>query len=561
MLGKFLFSIRGKIATAFGVLMVLSVATGAFAIYKLNEVSAIGNRLAIEVKAVSTLGDLARISQALGVTSFLEHNATGAAREGYAAEAAAARNEFSKSWSDYSTMVAGDEEAQLAASLRGAWQHFLAVQEEVADLDQAGLPDMAQEVLMNDLSKERETFYAAVRRIEDYRQAKANAATAAAAKVSESARTWIMIALGSLAVFCVLVGFVLTAGISRPISRMTQVMLKLANHDIHVAIPDTGRRDEIGGMASALKVFKEKLVEAEELRTQQAALEIDMQNQRKVEVVKLADEFEHAVGDIVRAVSNAASELQSSAQTLSAAAEETSVQSSAVEAGARQAADNVRSVAAAIEELAASARQVGGEVARSADIANNAVQQAGRTRGSMDALSGDAAQVESVVSIINAIAQQTNLLALNATIEAARAGEAGKGFAVVASEVKGLANQTATSTTTIGVSIAKMQASTQQAVGEISGIEDTISEVNSIASAIADAVSQQEQTTAEIARNIHEVSQNTSEVTNNINSVTLAAQESSAGATQVLGAAKALSRQSDMLKGEVDKFLARVRAA
>ncbi|ESQ90193.1 hypothetical protein ABAC460_10605 [Asticcacaulis sp. AC460] len=561
MLGKLLFSIRGKIALAFGVLMVLSVATGAFSIYKLNEVSAIGTRLATEMKAVSTLGDLARISQALGVTSFLEHNAAGAARDAYAAEAATARNEFSKSWSDYSTMVAGDEEAQLAAALRGAWQHFLAVQEEVADLDKAGLPDMAQDVLMNDLSKERETFYAAVRKIQDYRQAKADAAVAASTKVSESARVWIMVALGSLAVFCVLVGFVLTAGISRPISRMTQVMLKLANHDINVAIPDTGRRDEIGGMASALKIFKEKLVEAEDLRTQQAALEIDMQNQRKVEVVKLADEFEHAVGDIVRAVSNAASELQASAQTLSAAAEETSVQSSAVEAGARQAADNVRSVAAAIEELAASARQVGGEVARSSMIASDAVQQAGRTRGSMDALSGDAAQVESVVSIINAIAQQTNLLALNATIEAARAGEAGKGFAVVASEVKGLANQTATSTTTIGVSIAKMQASTQQAVGEITGIEDTISEVNAIASAIADAVSQQEQTTAEIARNIHEVSQNTSEVTNNINSVTLAAQESSAGATQVLGAAKALSRQSDMLKGEVDKFLARVRAA
>ncbi|ESQ73544.1 hypothetical protein ABAC402_18695 [Asticcacaulis sp. AC402] len=541
--------------------MVLSVATGAFAIWKLNEVSAIGNRLAVELKAVTTLGDLARTSQTLSVLSFLEHNATGAEREAYTAEARTTRNEFSKSWSDYSLMVTGDEEAQLAASLRGAWQHFLAVQEEVADLDQAGLPDMAQDVLMNDLSKERETFYTAVRRIQDYRQAKAAAATAAAQKVNESARMWIMIALGSLAVFCVLVGLALTAGISRPISRMTQVMLRLANHDIHVAIPDTGRRDEIGGMASAMKIFKEKLIEAEDLRNQQAALEVDMQHQRKVEVVKLADEFENAVGDIVRAVSSAASELQASAQTLSAAAEETSVQSSAVEIGARQAADNVRSVAAAIEELAASARQVGGEVARSADIANNAAQQAGRTRGSMDALSGDAAQVESVVSIINAIAQQTNLLALNATIEAARAGEAGKGFAVVASEVKGLANQTATSTTTIGVSIAKMQASTQQAVGEISGIEDTIGEVNAIASAIADAVSQQEQTTAEIARNIHEVSQNTSEVTANINSVTLAAQESSAGATQVLGAAKALSRQSDILKGEVDKFLARVRAA
>lgn len=561
MFAKMFFSIRGKIASAFAVLMVLSVATGAFSILKLNEVSAIGATLAGELKAVSYLADLARNSQTLSVISFLQHSATGAQRDTYAQEAAAARNDFSKSWSDYSQMVAGEEESKLAADLRGAWQHFLAVQEEVADLDKAGLTTQAQDVLMNDLSKERTTFYAAVRQAQTYREAQAAKATSDAKKVNESARLWIVIALGSLTVFCVLMGATLTMAISGPISRMTQAMLRLANHETDITIPDAGRRDEIGGMAQALKVFKEKLLEGEDLRAAQAALEKDMDRQRRAEVVKLADEFEHAVGDIVRTVSNAASELQSSAQTLSAAAEETSVQSSAVEAGARQASDNVRSVAAAIEELAASARQVGGEMARSSGITSTAVDQAMRTRSSMDALSGDAAQVESVVSIINAIAQQTNLLALNATIEAARAGEAGKGFAVVASEVKGLANQTATSTTTIGVSIAKMQASTQQAVIEIGSIENTIAEVNTIASAIADAVSQQEQTTAEIARNIHEVSQNTSDVTANINSVTLAAQESSAGATQVLSAANALARQSDVLKGEVDKFLARVRAA
>ena len=106
-----------------------------------------------------------------------------------------------------------------------------------------------------------------------------------------------------------------------------------------------------------------------------------------------------------------------------------------------------------------------------------------------------------------------------------------------------------------------MQTSTQQAVGEIAGIEGTIAEVSQIAMAIAEAVTQQEQTTAEIARNIHQVSQTTAEVTNNINGVTQAAQESSAGAVQVLSAARALTNQSDMLRGEVEKFLNRVRAA
>ncbi len=561
MIGALTQSIRGKFALAFGVLMFLSVATGAFSIWKLNEVSAIGRKLEAQIAAVSTLGDLARTSQTLSVISFLEHYASGDQRAAFAKEAAETRSAFSKAWSDYSAMVSDDEEAKLAGDLRKAWQHFLAVQEEVTDLDRAGLTQQAGEVLTNDLNRERVVFYAAVRTVQTYREGQARDAAAKASAVNASARVWICVAMGSLTLFCVLVGGWLTISISRPIGRMTKVMLRLAAHEMDVTIPDTTRQDEIGGMAGALNVFKDKLREGEALRANQAALEHDMQVHRKAEVTQLAHDFETAIGTIIEAVSHAASDLQDSAATLSAAAEQTSAQSIAVETGARSAADNVRSVAAAIEELSASARQVGSQVSRSSDITGVAVEQAMRSRRAMDALRGDAAQVESVVGLINAIASQTNLLALNATIEAARAGDAGKGFAVVASEVKGLASQTAQSTNTIGVSIEKMQASTGQAVDEISGIEQTIAEVSDIATAITDAVSQQEQTTAEISRNIHEVSRTTAEVTSNIVGVTQAAQESSQGAVRVLNAARALTQQSDRLKGEVNRFLDRVRAA
>ena len=554
-------SIRAKFALAFGVLMLLSLATGAFSISKLNEVSTVGRTLESEIAAVSTLGDLARTSQTLSTLTFLQHYATGDARMGFAAESATARSDFSKAWSRYSAMVSGDEESRLAGELRKAWQHFLAVQEEVVDLDRAGMGDTASQVLMSDLNDDRQTFYAAVRKVQTWRQTKAEAASAKAEQINASARMWIMVALGSLTALCVLVGWVLTTSISGPITRMTEVMRRLAANDTDICVPDTGRRDEIGGMAGALNVFKEQLRETATLRASQDALEKDMERQRRAEITRLAQDFEDAIGHIVHAVSASASELQSSAQTLSAAAEETSAQSAAVESGAKLAADNVRSVAAAIEELSASARQVGDQVTRSGSIAGAAADQAVRARTVMDTLRDDAAEVESVVDVINAIARQTNLLALNATIEAARAGEAGKGFAVVASEVKGLANQTGTSTSTIGQSIGKMQASTGQAVDEIGNIERTIAEVNDIAIGITDAVSQQEQTTAEIARNIHEVSQTTAEVTRNINGVTLAAQDSSAGALRVLDAAQGLAQQSERLKGEVENFLNRVRAA
>lgn len=70
-------------------------------------------------------------------------------------------------------------------------------------------------------------------------------------------------------------------------------------------------------------------------------------------------------------------------------------------------------------------------------------------QASMNALNQKAAEAETIISLIDAIAAQTNLLALNAAIEAARAGEFGRGFAVVAGEITDLANKTKDATADI----------------------------------------------------------------------------------------------------------------
>lgn len=217
MFAGFAQSIRGKIATTFGFLMLVSLATGAFSIAKLGEVSKISTRLSDEAAAVSVLGDLARTSQSLSVGSLLEHFALDETiRQTYAQQGAEARAAFAKSWSQYSDMVSGPVESAKAATLRKAWQHFLAVQEEVADLDKAGLHDEAAGVLMNDLQQEGARFYAAVRDVQAYRQSQAEAAKLEARRINASARFWILAAMGSLTAVCVLTGWLLSLGISRP---------------------------------------------------------------------------------------------------------------------------------------------------------------------------------------------------------------------------------------------------------------------------------------------------------------------------------------------------------
>ncbi len=276
--------------------------------------------------------------------------------------------------------------------------------------------------------------------------------------------------------------------------------------------------------------------------------------------VKLADDFETNVKSVVDTVSAASTEMQATAQAMSATAEETNCQSTVVAAASEQATNNVQTVASAAEGLSASVSEISNQVSQSTKIARAAVEKATGTNAQIQELATAAQKIDEVVKLISDIAAQTNLLALNATIEAARAGDAGKGFAVVASEVKSLANQTAQATDEIAAQISAVQSATTSSVSAIEEITKVINEINEISNAVAAAVEEKGAATQEIARNVQEAATGTREVSSNISGVTQAASETGTSAQQVLEAAGELSRQSEGLSGQVDQFLRQVRA-
>ncbi|MCW8832228.1 MAG: methyl-accepting chemotaxis protein [Colwellia sp.] len=96
----------------------------------------------------------------------------------------------------------------------------------------------------------------------------------------------------------------------------------------------------------------------------------------------------------------------------------------------------------------------------------------GHSTNQMNDLREHGQQINSVLTVIKAVAEQTNLLALNAAIEAARAGEQGRGFAVVADEVRSLAQRTQQSTGEIEMVIANIRKATDEAAEQMRRNED-----------------------------------------------------------------------------------------
>jgi methyl-accepting chemotaxis protein len=374
-------------------------------------------------------------------------------------------------------------------------------------------------------------------------------------------KRWMLIALVLAIVVVSAISLTIARSVTKAIASMVQAMVRLARGDMTVAVPGSGRHDEIGEMAGAIDVFKTNMIEAERLRAEQVEVEKRQAEQRKTDMHRLAGEFEAAVGEIVDTVSSASTELEASAGTLTRTAEHAQQLATTVASASEEASTNVQSVASATEELSSSVSEISRQVQASARMASQAVDQARTTTEKVGALSKAAARIGDVVELINTIAGQTNLLALNATIEAARAGEAGRGFAVVASEVKALAEQTAKATGEIGQQISGIQTATEESVHAINAISGTIEQLSEVSSTIAAAVEEQGAATQEISRNIQQAAQGTDLVSSNISDVQRGASETGSASTQVLSAAQSLSLESNRLKQQVDRFLVTVRAA
>lgn len=463
----------------------------------------------------------------------------------------------------YERLITSAEERSIYEQWTTAWAEYIGGVQDVMALSRKSVghfPAEANEMLQTKVAKMAQASDPLLLRGIEFNNQGAETETKLAA---DSYATIFRLLVGMIvAAVAIAIGaaYYLVRDVSRGIASIIRPMQSLGEGDLSAEVPHRGERTEIGAMADALQIFKEALI-AKKVADEAASRDAEAKIERGRRVDAITRKFEAMIGEIVRTVSSASTELEASATTLSSTAQHGQELATVVAAASEEASTNVQAVASASEERSSSITEISRRVQDSARMAAEAVEQAGRTNERVNALSVAASRIGDVVELINTIAGQTNLLALNATIEAARAGEAGRGFAVVASEVKALAEQTAKATGEIGAQVAGIQAATGESVSAIQEIGGTIERLSEVSAAIAAAVEEQGAATQEISRNVQQASVGTQEVSSNITDVQRGAIETGSASTQVLSAAKSLASDSTRLKVEVAQFLESVRAA
>ncbi|PIE65604.1 MAG: hypothetical protein CSA26_02930 [Desulfobacterales bacterium] len=322
------------------------------------------------------------------------------------------------------------------------------------------------------------------------------------AAVDSLKKRMLLVIVGGMIVV-VLVAFVMTGVIIRPINNTSEMLRDIAEGEGDLTRRLTiVARDEMGELAKWFNIFMEKLQGI----IAQVSVDARQLNRASTDLSGISGQMDDRLGGISR----------NSAQ-VSGAAEEMDSNMVSVAAACEQAATNIHMIASAAEEMTVTVREIAKNSEAAKKVTQDSVQKAGEASSKINELGRSTEKITRITDVITEISEQTNLLALNATIEAARAGQAGKGFAVVANEIKELARQTSDATSEIRMQIEGVQGATADTVKQIDEISTIIAEVHKIVETIAVAVSEQAEASQEIADNVAQASTGVQEVNVNIN--------------------------------------------
>ncbi|WOE78827.1 methyl-accepting chemotaxis protein [Pseudomonas protegens] len=292
-------------------------------------------------------------------------------------------------------------------------------------------------------------------------------------------------------------------------------------------------------------------------------------------LLKALASMQASLRETLQLISSTSTQLAAAAQQMSQSTHQDSSRLQQQHNEIEQAATAVNEMTVAVEEVARNAVSTSDTTRQSTTQATQGQARVIQTLDSIQAMSSDVGtalqqvqtlaeqsrEIGKVLDVIRAIAEQTNLLALNAAIEAARAGEAGRGFAVVADEVRALAHRTQQSTQEIEQMIGRVQGDTDSVVQSMHGNNQRVAQTLSIAEQaglalgeITRAMEQIHERNLVIASASEEQAQVAREVDRNLLNIRDLSLESADAATRTNATSQELSHLAAGLQNLVVRF-------
>lgn len=323
--------------------------------------------------------------------------------------------------------------------------------------------------------------------------------------------------------------------VTRPLAKISETTEHLADGDLSPVKGYDRSSDEIRRIAQALSVFRDGLVEKEEMSKATEAERARRQAEQTAAVNAIGDGLDRlAHGDLTFRIETEMSDgyaklrndfnaaldgleqsmgsLTTSGKSIAGGTTEISAASRDLSERSERTAQTLAGTAAAVNQLSVSithTASASGEASTSVEKARVSAEESlevvQRTFEAMEGIKESSHKISQIIGMIESIAQQTNLLALNAGVEAARAGSVGKGFAVVASEVRTLAHRSKEAATEISALVAESGENVEMGADLVERTGVVIKEISSSVTGAASLMQDISEASSEQSRSLQEI--------------------------------------------------------